>query len=174
MVITRTENAVVAQMVKDALVNDPRMKGYTNEGIHARAKVWHERAQKLKENNRMYYSGIADLSLSEFLCVQKSNLGILDFWEGDIVDYLVMQGSEKLLDRRTGVVKKTAIDPTVRGGGYAEIMFTNGETENCSWKYIIHSTIPQELVDIAKAQLMATHTCPLMEKEEENKENENV
>ena len=174
MVITRTENAVVAQMVRDARVNDPRVKDYKDEDVHARAKVWHERAQKLKENNRMYYSSIADLSLGEFLCAQESNLGILDFWDGDIVYYLVTNGSEQILDRRTGVVRKTAIDPTIRGGGHAEIMFTNGETENCSWKYIIHSTIPQELVDIAKTQFMATHTCPLIEKDEENKENENV
>ena len=71
----RTDNAVLAQMVRDAIVNDPRMKGYTNGDLHARAKVWHERAQKLKENNRMYYSSIADLYLSEFLCAQESSLG---------------------------------------------------------------------------------------------------
>lgn len=171
MSITRTDNAVVAQMVRDAIVNDPSDK---LTDIHDRAELWHRRARILRDEGRLYYESVADLQLDEFLCVHESNLGILDFWDGDIVDYLVTNGSEQILDRRTGVVRKTAIDPTIRGGGHAEIMFTNGETENCSWKYIIHSTIPQELVDIAKAQLMATHTCPLMEKDEEKKENENV
>ena len=171
MVTTRTENAVVAQMVRDAIVNDPRKK---LTDVHDRAELWHRRARMLEDKGLFYYKSVADLQLDEFLCVQKSSLGILDFWEGDIVDYLVMQGSEKILDRRTGVVRKTAIDPTIRGGGHAEVLFMNGETENCSWKYIFHSTIPQELVDIAKTQLMATHTCPLMEKDKENKEKENV
>jgi len=171
MAVTRTDNAVVAQMVRDAIVNDP---SHRITDVHDRAELWHRRARMLQDEGRLYYNSVADLQLDEFLCVQESNLGILDFWDGDIVDYLVSDGSGKILDRRTGVVRKTAIDPTIRGGGHAEIMFTNGETENCSWKYIIHSTIPQELVDIAKTQFMATHTCPLMEKEEENKENENV
>ena len=159
MVIARTENAVVAQMVRDAIVNDPSHK---LTDVHDRAELWHQRARMLQDEGRLYYKSVADLQLDEFLCVQESNLGILDFWEGDIVDYLVMQGSEKILDRRTGVVKKTAIDPTIRGGGHAEVLFTNGKTENCSWKYICHSTIPQEMVDIAKAQLIATTKCPIV------------
>lgn len=161
MVIARTENAVVAQMVRDAIVNDPRMKGYTNEDLHARAKVWHERAQKLKENNRMYFSSIADLSLSEFLCAHESCLGILDFWDGDIV-YVWVNGD--VTKKATGVVKEIGVNPTIRGGGHAEILFMNGETKTYNWKYILHSSIPQELVDIAKTQFMATHSCPLMEK----------
>ena len=168
MAITRTDNAVVAQMVRDAIVNDPSNK---IDDVHDRAELWHSRARMLNDEGRLYYKSVADLQLDEFLCVQESNLGILDFWEGDVVDYLVMQGSEKILDRRTGVVKKTAIDPTIRGGGHAKVLFTNGEIENCSWKYIFHSKIPQEIVDIAKTQFMATHPCPLMEKDEENKEN---
>ena len=171
MTITRTENAVVAQMVRDAIVNDPRMKGYTNGDLHARAKVWHERAQNLKEKNRMYFSSISDLSLSEFLCAQESSLGILDFWDGDIVD-CVRNGD--INNTSTGVVKEIGVNPTIKGGGHAKILFTNGETETYNWKYILHSAIPQELVDIAKTQFMATHSGPLMEKEEENKENENV
>ena len=171
MTITRTENAVVAQMVRDAIVNDPRMKGYTNGDLHARAKVWHERAQNLKEKNRMYFSSISDLSLSEFLCAQESSLGILDFWDGDIVD-CVRNGD--INNTSTGVVKEIGVNPTIKGGGHAKILFTNGETETYNRKYILHSSIPQELVDIAKTQFMATHSCPLMEKQEENKENENV
>lgn len=167
----RTDNAVVAQMVRDALVNDPRMKGYTNGDLHARAKVWHERAQKLKENNKMYFSSIADLSLSEFLCAQESSLGILDFWDGDIVDCMINGDINRVI---TGVVKEIGVNPTIRGGGHAKILLMNGETETYNWKYILHSSIPQELVDIAKTQFMATHSCPLMEKDEENKENENV
>lgn len=171
MTITRTENAVVAQMVMDALVNDPRMKCYTNEDLHARAKVWHERAQKLKENNRMCFSGIADLSLSEFLCAHESSLGILDFWDGDIVECV---RNRDINNTATGVVKEIGVNLMIKGGGHAKILFTNGETETYNWKFILHSSIPQEIVDIAKTQLIATHTCQLMEKDEENKENENA
>ena len=167
----RTDNAVLAQMVRDAIVNDPRMKGYTNGDLHARAKVWHERAQKLKENNRMYYSSIADLYLSEFLCAQASSLGILDFWDGDVVDVWVNGDVAK---KKTGVVNEIGVNPTIRGGGYAKVLFMNGETDTYNWKYIFHSAIPQELVDIAKTQFMATHACPLMKENNENKENENV
>lgn len=167
----RTDNAVVAQMVRDAIVNDHRIKCYKDGFLHARAKVWHERAKKLKEENRMYFSSIADLSLSEFLCAQESSIGILDFWDGDIVDCMINGDVNRVA---TGVVKEIGVNPTIRGGGHAEVLFVNGETETYNWKYILHSSIPQELVDIAKTQFMATHSCPLMEKDEENKENENV
>jgi len=167
----RTDNAVVAQMVRDALVNDPRSNGCSIEDIHARATVWYERAQKLRDKVMMYYSSIANLSLDEFLCAQESSLGILDFWDGDIVDCMINGDVNRIV---TGVVKEIGINPTIKGGGHAKVLHMNGETETINWKYILHSSIPQELVDIAKAQCMAIHQCPLMENDNEKKENENV
>lgn len=124
--------------------------------------------QKLKNCGRFYYSSIADLSLVEFLCVQESCLGILDFWDGDIVDVWVNGDVTK---KATGVVKEIGVDPTIRGGGYAKVLFMNGDTDTYNWKYIFHSEIPQELVNIAKTQFKATHACPLMQEDNENKEN---
>ena len=171
MSITRTDNAVVAQMVRDAIMNDNRKKEDAKFSIYERASEWYKRAQLLRGLDRFYYSSITDLSLVEFLCAQESSLGILDFWDGDIVDVWVNGDVTK---KTMGVVKKIGVNPTIRGGGHAEILFMNGETETYNWKYIFHSEIPQELVNIAKIQFMATHACPLMEKDKENKENENV
>jgi hypothetical protein len=168
MSLTRTDNAVIAQMVRDAIMNDNRKKDDAKFSIYERASEWYERMKKLKECGRFYYSSIADLPLGEFLCAYESCLGILDFWDGDIVDVWVNGDVTK---KATGVVKEIGVNPTIKGGGYAKVLFMNGETETYSWKYIFHSEIPQELVNIAKTQFMATHACPLMKENDENKEN---
>ena len=171
MAITRTDNAVVAQLVRDAIMNDNRKKEDAKFSIYERASEWYERMQKLKECGRFYYSRIADLPLVEFLCAQESFLGILDFWNGDIVDVWL---NGDITKKATGVVREIGVDPAISGCGYARVLFMNGETETYSWKYIFHSAIPQELVDIAKTQFMATHACPLMKENNEKQEDENV
>jgi len=169
-----TENAIIAQMVRDAIINDPRNESRRTKGdVFSRAKIWYVRAQELRENGFFYYSTIADRPFEEFICEQESNVGILDFWYGDIVD-LVQYDSERDEVVSTGVVKKIAVAPTIDGGGHAFVLFTEGDSRWVGWKELRHSRIPQEIVDLAKTQFIATHTCPLMEKEEENKENENV
>ena len=171
MLVTRTDNAVVAQMVRDAIINDDRRKEDSEQSVISRASLWYERMKKLKERGRFYYTSISDLLLGEFLCAQESSLGILDFWDGDIVDVWVNGDVTK---KTTGVVKEIGVNPTIRGGGYAKVLFMNGETETYNWKYIFHSEIPQGLVDIAKTQFIATHTCPLMKENNEKQEDENV
>ena len=158
-------------MVRDAIMNDDRRKEDAKFSIYDRAYEWYERMQKLKECGRFYHKCISDLSLGRFLCAQESSLGILDFWDGDVVDVWVNGDVAK---KKTGVVNEIGVNPTIRGGGYAKVLFMNGETDTYNWKYIFHSAIPQELVDIAKTQFMATHACPLMKENNENKENENV
>ena len=63
---------------------------------------------------------------------------------------------------------------TFRGDSNACVLFPDGNYEDICWVYLRHSRIPQELVDIAKTQFMATHSCPLMKEHNENQEDENV
>lgn len=165
MAMTITESAIIAQMVRDAIINDPRNESRrTNGDVFSRAKIWYDRAQELRKNGLFYYSTIADRTFEEFICEQESNVGILDFWGGDIVDWLQYDGKSND-GVRTGVVKKIAVAPTIDGGGHAFVLFPEGDSHWVGWKALRHSRIPQEIVDLAKTQFMATHTCPLMEKD---------
>lgn len=161
MVVTRTDNALVAQMVRDAIVNDPRVAAGAGESsVFRRARVWYDRALTLKSKDRFYYTSVVDKSFEEFLCEQESNIGILDFWDGDIVDVFSLDngGGDKVL---TGVVKFIQVNATIHGGGRARVLFPDGGESNIVWQRLRHSKIPQELLDLAKTQLLATHVCPL-------------
>ena len=46
-------------------------------------------------------------------------------------------------------------------------MFPDGTEKLCDWKDLYHSKIPERVLDIARAQLMASGKCPFS-KEEEN------
>ena len=48
MAITRTDNAVVAQLVRDAIMNDNRKKEDAKFSIYERASEWYERMQILQ------------------------------------------------------------------------------------------------------------------------------
>lgn len=166
----RTENAVVAQMVYDAIRNDPRSPERLPSGyVLERARVWYDRLLKMKDDNRLCSNSMADHDFQEFLCLNDEWARILDFWTGDIVDKV--HGDEKV---KTGVVKSTRVASTFRGDSNACVLFPDGNYEDICWVYLRHSRIPQELVDIAKTQFMATHSCPLMKEHNENQEDENV
>lgn len=174
MIMKMTENALVAQMVRDAIVNDPSGEGGGGlpRRVHARARIWYDRAIALKSKNCFYYSSVVDKTFEEFLCEQERNLGILDFWDGDIVDDVSMDrgGNEKV---RTGVVKSIKVNATINGGGRAKVLFQDGGESSIAWQHLRHSKIPQVLVDLAKTQLMATHACPLMAHSGNDKEDQN-
>lgn len=171
MAFELTENALVAQMVRDAIVNDPSGEGGNlPRHVHARARIWYDRALKLRDQRRFCYSQIADKPFEEFLCEHESNLGILDFWDGDIVDWVGRDPKENV---RTGVVKYVVVGSTIDGGGKAQVLFPEGDSRWIGWKALRHSKIPQEFVDLAKTQLMATHACPLMAHADKDKEEKN-
>jgi len=161
MKMTHTENALIAQMVQDAIMNDPRVAtGSGESSVFRRARAWYDRALTLKSKNRFHYSSVVDKTFEEFLCEHESNLGVLDFWDGDIVDDVSIDssGEEKV---RTGIVEFIQVNPTIHGGGHAKVLFPDGGEANIVWKRLRHSKIPQKLVDLAKTQLLATHVCPL-------------
>lgn len=155
------ENALVAQMVRDAIMNDPRRNNRTPGDVFSRAKTWYERAEELRKNGIFYYSRIADKPFEEFLCEQESNLGILDFWDGDIVDYVARDSRGKDVVT-TGVVRKVEVACTINGGGHAYVLFPDGSQKWIGWRELRHSKIPQDLIDIAKTQILATSKCPLL------------
>lgn len=166
-----TRNALVAQMVCDAIHNDPSGEGGNRPtSVHARAQIWYDRALELMGKSRFYYSQIADKPFEEFLCEHESNLGILDFWDGDIVDWVGRDPKENV---RTGVVKDVVVGPTIDGGGKAKVLFPDGDSSWVGWKSLRHSKIPQAIVDLAKTQLLATHACPLMAHADKDKEEKN-
>lgn len=152
-----TSNALVAQMVLDAIVNDERREdGKTPIGdVLERAKLWFDRAKALVGWNKCYYSNCVQYGFDKFLCSQESNLGILDFWQGDVVEFRSDRGVVK-----TGVVKSVIINATIHGGGMAIVVFPDGNEKPCDWESLYHARIPQSILDIAKAQIMASGKCP--------------
>lgn len=152
-----TSDALVAQMVKDAIVNDERREdGKTPFGdVLERAKLWFDRARALVGWKRCYYDSCVQYGFDKFLCSQESNLGILDFWQGDVVEFRGENGVVK-----TGVVKSVSINATVHGGGAAIVVFPDGKEKHCDWTNLYHAKIPQSILDIAKAQIMASGQCP--------------
>lgn len=153
----RTKNAVVAQMVRDAIVNDGRREdGKTPLGdVLEMAKVWFDRAKTLVGWKRCYYATCVQNGFDKFLCSQESDLGILDFWQGDVVECYDVNGVH-----RVGVVKYIDIRPIIHGGGHATVVFPDGDEKNYAWDYMLHSKMPQSVIDIAKAQIMASGKCP--------------
>ena len=152
-----TSGALVAQMVLDAIVNDERREdGKTPLGdVLERAKLWFDRAKALVGWKRCYYDYCVQYGFDKFLCSQESNLGILDFWEGDVVEFRSDDGVVK-----TGVVKSVSVSATIHGGGYAIVTFPDGEEKHCDWKNLYHAKMPQAILDIAKAQIVASGKCP--------------
>lgn len=152
-----TENALVAQMVRDAIVNDERREdGKTPLGdVLERAKLWFDRAKTLFGMRKCYYESCVQYGFDKFLCSQESNLGILDFWDGDVVEFRGDTGVVK-----TGVVKSVRISATIHGGGAAIVMFPDGEEKHCGWENLYHAKIPQSILDIAKTQILASGKCP--------------
>lgn len=161
-----TSNGVIAQMVRDAIVNDARKgkNGWTvMNDVYERAKLWHNRAQKLAEDGRCYYGDIAKLPMEEFLCRIESNFGILDFEDGEVVECAFSGGG--LL---TGVIEKVYVANSSSGGGHASVLFPNGERRRIDWKDLHHSAIPEEILKIARMQLLAGGKCPFAEREGQN------
>lgn len=161
-----TSNGVIAQMVRDAIVNETRKgeDGWTLMGdVYERAKLWHNRAQKLVENGRCYYGDIVKLPMEEFLCTIEPNFGILDFEDGEVVECAFSGGG-----RLTGVIEKTYAVNSSSGGGYANVLFPNGEKRRIRWEDMYHSTIPEEILKVARMQLIAGGKCPFTEKEDQN------
>ena len=152
-----TSSALVAQMVLDAIVNDERREdGKTPIGdVLERAKLWYDRAKALVGWKRCYYDNLIQYGFERFLCSQESNLGILDFWDGDVVEFRSDNGVVK-----TGVVKSVSINATIHGGGGAIVVFPDGEEKHCDWKNLYHAKIPQSILEIAKAQIVASGKCP--------------
>ena len=152
-----TSGALVAQMVQDAIVNDERREdGKTPLGdVLERAKLWFDRANALVGWKRFYYDNCVQYGFDKFLCSQESNLGILDFWQGDVVEFRSDNGVVK-----TGVVKSVSVNATIHGGGAAIVVFPDGEEKHCDWKNLYHAKIPQSILDSAKAQIVASGKCP--------------
>ena len=151
-----TSDALVAQMVRDAIVSDDRREnGKTPLGdVLERAKLWFERAETLVGCKRCYYASYVQDGFDKFLCSQESNFGILDFWQGDVVEFRSNNGVVK-----TGVVKSISVNATVHGGGAAIVVFPDGEEKHCDWINLYHAKIPQSILDIARAQIMASGKC---------------
>lgn len=152
-----TSGALVAQMVLDAIVNDERREDGNRplDDVLERAKLWFDRAKALVGWKRCYYDNCVQYGFDKFLCSQESNLGILDFWEGDVVEFRSDDGVVK-----TGVVKSVSVSATIHGGGAAIVMFPDGEEKHCDWKNLYHAKIPQAILDIAKVQIVASGKCP--------------
>ena len=152
-----TSSALVAQMVLDAIVNDERREdGKTPLGdVLERAKLWYDRAKALVGWKKCYYDNLVQCGFDNFLCSLESDFGILDFWEGDVVEFRGDNGVVK-----TGVVKSISSNATIHGGGGAIVMFPDGEEKHCDWKNLYHAKIPQAILDIAKAQIVASGKCP--------------
>ena len=151
----RPTSSLVAQMVLDAIVNDGRCEdGKTPLGdVLERAKLWFDRAKALVGWKRCYHDDCVQYGFDKFLCSMESDLGILDFWQGDVVEFRSDNGVAK-----TGVVKSVSISAT--GGGAAVVVFPDGEEKYCDWKNLYHAKIPQAILDIARAQIMASGKCP--------------
>jgi hypothetical protein len=161
-----TANGVIAQMVRDAIVNDPRKddKGWTvMSDVYERAKLWRSRAQRLAEGGRCFYGSIVRLPMEEFLCTIEPDFGILDFEDGEVVECAFSGGG-----RLTGVIEKIYVNCGSSGGGHARVLFPNGEKRIIGWKDMYHSTIPEEILKIARMQLIAGGECPFTEKEGQN------
>lgn len=151
-----TENALVAQMVRDAIVNDERSEGEgAPRDVLGRAKLWFDRAKTLVGWKRCYYENCVQYGFDKFLCSQESNLGILDFWDGDVVEF---RGDNGVV--MTGVVESIRISATIHGGGAAIVMYPDGKEKHCDWKDLYHAKIPQAILDIAKTQMLASGKCP--------------
>lgn len=161
-----TANGVIAQMVRDAIVNETR-KGKDGwvlmSDVYERAKLWYNRAQKLAEDGRCYYGDIAKLPMEEFLCEINSEFGILDFEDGEVVECAFSGGG-----RLTGVIEKIYVNCCSSGGGHASVLFPNGEKHIIPWEDMYHSTIPEEILKIARMHLIAGGKCPFTEKDDQN------
>ena len=156
-----TDSAVIAQMVRDAIYNETR-KDKAGKTIlsdtYERAKLWHERAKLLNYAGRCYYGHIANKPLDEFLCETNPSFGILDYVAGEVVE---CEWGNRLV---TGVIRETRIDPS---SGTAIVVFPNGEHRDFSWRELSHSKIPDEILEVAKAQFIASNKCPFSKEEEE-------
>lgn len=152
-----TSSSLVAQMVLDAIANDDRREeGKTPLGdVLERARLWFDRAKTLVGLKRFYYDNLVQYGFDKFLCSQESNLGILDFWDGDVVEFRSDSGVVK-----TGVVKYVSVKASIHGGGGAIVMFPDGVEKHCGWENLYHAKIPQAILDIAKAQIVASGKCP--------------
>lgn len=144
----------IAQMVWNAAVNDDRAGNEKPKDVLERARLWYDRLCGVAANGRCYYADVARKPFDEFLCETESNMGILDFWDGDVIT------DDK---GRTGIVKYISVECTIRGGGYAKVIYPTGKTENVGWKYMKHAVLPAEFLAIAKAQLLNScpEVCPL-------------
>lgn len=153
-----TDSALVAQMVRDAIVNDTRRApGYTDDDLYERACLWYDRANILvKRGTDPSYAMIAPAdTMVRFLCQHESAFGILDYWDGDIVNYTKANGKTEV-----GVVRSIHVSPTIHGGGHACVLSLAGEEMTVRWEELFHAELPQEILDIAKAQLKASGVCP--------------
>lgn len=153
-----TRNALVAQMVRDAIVIDPRRESsHTDDDLYERACLWYERANALAERKTdPCYARITPAdTLAKFLCQHESAFGILDFWDGDVVSYMNADGKTE-----TGVVKSVHVYATIYGGGHALVLLPTGEETRVCWDELFHAKLPKEILDIAKAQLKASGICP--------------
>lgn len=144
-------NPCVAQMVQDAIANDPNKTSGLPRTTLERARVWYDRANMLLGRAKIT-SSLRLGSFDEFLCSFDSYAGTLDFWDGDVV---------KDSKGRVGVVKCVQIAPAVYGGGHASVLFPNGKVESVKWDEMTHSEIPDEFLAIARAKLRAECRCPL-------------
>jgi hypothetical protein len=152
-----TGSALVAQMVRDAIVNDPRTSGHTDDSLYERACRWYERANTLieRETDPSYARVAPADTLAKFLCQREPAFGILDFWDGDVVSYMNAKG-----ETETGVVKSIHACVTIHGGGHALVLLPSGKEARVGWEALFHAELPQEILDIAKAQLKASGVCP--------------
>jgi len=147
----------IAQMVWNAAVNDDRAENERPKNILERARLWYDRLCGIAANNRCYYTNVAKKPFDEFLCEIEGGMGVLDFWDGDVIT------DDK---GRTGIVKYIVVECTIRGGGHAKVIYPTGETENVGWEHMKHAVLPAEFLAIAKVQLMAKcEKCRLMEED---------
>lgn len=147
----------IAQMVWNAAANDGRAENEKPKGVLERARLWYDRLCGITAKGRCYYDAVAKKPFDEFLCAVETTMGILDFWDGDVIT------DDK---GRTGIVKSISIECAIRGGGHAKVLFPTGKVENICWECIGHAALPAEFLAIAKVQLMAKcEKCRLMEED---------
>lgn len=155
-----TGNAVVAQMVRDAIQNETRKDEYGNpimSNVLERAKAWYGRLKELHKKGDCHCGISEKVSFEEFLCDARSQLRILDFWEGDIVECHYGHPGHMV-----GVIRKTIVG---MDSSYASVLFADGSKKDVDEGCIFHSSIPGEILDVAIAQLIASKKCPFMNKE---------
>ena len=66
------------------------------------------------------------------------------------------------------MIEKIYVNCCSSGGGHASVLFPNGEKRRIPWEDMYHSTIPEEILKIARMQLLAGGKCPFTEKEDQD------